>query len=112
MTGARPRRCGLRPAADARGPWSLCAISLAFFAAGLWTFSRTSYTGRCRDARYSSGVIHPPSLCKILPERSHRIQEFRAPMNSPEGGAHPDAGKRRHVPHASRNSSTFSLVFM
>ena len=65
---------------------------LATFGAGLRTFSCTSYTGRRRDARYSSGVIHPPSLCKILPERSHRIQEFRAPMNSPEGGAHPDAG--------------------
>ena len=57
---ATGRACGLRPAADARGPWSLCTISLAFFAAGLWTFSCTSYTGRCRDARYSSGVIHPP----------------------------------------------------
>ena len=49
---------------------------------GLRTFSCTSYTGRRRDARYSSGVIHP-SPCEILPERNHRIQESRAPMNSP-----------------------------
>ena len=51
-------------------------------AQGLRTFSCTSYTGRRRDARYSSGVIHP-SPCEILPERNHRIQESRAPMNSP-----------------------------
>ena len=77
---ATGRACGLRRTRRALGAYA--RFGCTQMEGGLRTFSCTSYTGRRRDARYSSGVIHP-SPCEILPERNHRIQESRAPMNSP-----------------------------
>ena len=58
------RACGLRSAAGAQGPWNLCTISLAFFAAyerfvhklRFCTLSTWAFDGPHREAKSKSFI--------------------------------------------------------